>query len=369
MSPRWNGINRGWKVIVPTAVVYLLAAVFFNGCSAGRSHLKVGAHPEGEVVEATGYAAQTSDQLGMKRAALEDARKSALEKVIGVLISARTQVEKAITIQQSILAQTAGYVKNYEILEEKLGSDGIYFCKIRALVSLEKVRQDLAAQDLLSSPVVGNPRVLIRVEEAVAGKSGAAPRAFTDSLGDALNQSGYRVVAGNTADAEVVIDGSAKVERLYSTQLEGIISFRGNASVTAKRLQDQSVVASESISASAVDVTESAAAEKALAQLGKQIAAALKDKIAKNLYERAFVTIRIEGTGSLENLNQLKAVLAQLSGIGDVWVRNYSVQESTVETQLKGMALDALVGALSSNTQIAFKVKESRAGFILLSPK
>src|SRR5436190_1744398 len=90
----------------------------FTGCAGSGQRLKLGETVDGEVVEAEGLSAVTNDLIGTKRAALSDAYKNAVEKVVGVFISARTMVEKAVTIQQNILGKTDGYVKKHEVIKE-----------------------------------------------------------------------------------------------------------------------------------------------------------------------------------------------------------------------------------------------------------
>ena len=85
-------------------IFYSTAALFLNGCaSAQKQRLKLGETVDGEVVEAEGLSAVTNDLIATKRASLADAYKNAIEKVVGIFISARTMVDKAITIQQNIL--------------------------------------------------------------------------------------------------------------------------------------------------------------------------------------------------------------------------------------------------------------------------
>src|SRR5882724_5756467 len=118
---------------------FLLAGVLaLAACSGSRTHLKNGKTLEGEVVEAEGIAPyQAEDLPGTKAASLAAAQRSAVELVVGVYVNAKTRVEKAVAIEQSILAKTSGYIKRYEIMSE--GRDGAWYkTKIRALVSTQQ---------------------------------------------------------------------------------------------------------------------------------------------------------------------------------------------------------------------------------------
>src|SRR5258706_8115750 len=137
------------KKFLAFALMLLLPSMAFVGCAGSKSRLKVGETSEGEVVEAEGLSAVTDDLIGTKRAALADAYKNAVEKVVGVFISARTMVDKAVTIQQNILGKTDGYVKKHEIIREGKEADGIYHTHIRALVSYQQVKHDLEELNVL----------------------------------------------------------------------------------------------------------------------------------------------------------------------------------------------------------------------------
>src|SRR5207247_5709604 len=130
---------------------------------------------------------------GVKRDELQDAFKNAVEKVVGVLVSARTMVDKAVTIQQNILGKTNGYVKKHEILKEGREGDGLYHTHIRALVSYKQIQDDLKDMDLLAAPAVGNPRVAILLDETVEG-SDSQITATSDGIAQGLLERGYKVV-------------------------------------------------------------------------------------------------------------------------------------------------------------------------------
>ena len=125
---------------------------FVMAACATTSRLKVGETPGGEVIEVTGEAMiEPSNMDGSKRRSLAEAQKKAVEEVVGVHVSAKTLVDKAITIQQNILAKTEGYIQKYDVL--KTWEDAPYYkTTIRALVLYQKLSDDLKAAGLLSRP-------------------------------------------------------------------------------------------------------------------------------------------------------------------------------------------------------------------------
>src|SRR5882672_11365248 len=145
LNPPHSAFFLRWRKRAPgKGALFLLAVVFsLAGCAGSRSRLKVGQNAQGEVVEAEGFAPNNpKDMIATKRASLVDAERNAVEKAVGVFVSARTLVEKAVAIENNILARTEGYIKKYDILKE--GADGeFYKTKIRALVALKDLEADL----------------------------------------------------------------------------------------------------------------------------------------------------------------------------------------------------------------------------------
>lgn len=374
----------------PAMSLFVSCVLAFSGCSAGRSNLKLGRTADGEVVEAEGMAAMTDDLLSVKRAALEDARKNAVEKVVGVLISARTMVDKAITIQQNILAKTNGYVKDYKVLKEGKEADGIYHTHIRALVSFQEVKDDLTAADLLNQPKVGNPRVAILLQETVGG-SEEQTTACADAIAQGLLERGYKVVdrselaairvAEATRDllngdtekalkpivqklnAEVVITGKADASLLTDQGLGGLISFRANLTAKALKAQSGEILAAVATQASGLDATNAIAAQKALAQVGRDAADDFASKVAAELERRSNVLVTVQGLKSLDRLGEIKDLLAKTPGVGDLYMRSYSGGTAEIEVKTeKATSMDlanAILGRKSLGAQVVSQTQDS----------
>src|SRR5260221_691724 len=172
----------------------ILATTFaLTACSSSNTHLKTGKTLEGEVVEAEGLVPYNSlDLPATKAAALAAAQRSAVELVVGVYVSAKTRVDKAVAIEQNILSRTSGYIKRYEILSEGRSGDW-YKMRIRALVSTKEIHDELDSRGLLRQASIGNPRVAVLLKEYIKeneSKDGSAARALTQAL---LDQ-GFKVV-------------------------------------------------------------------------------------------------------------------------------------------------------------------------------
>ena len=139
-------------------IILLVLVGTLAGCASGR--LEVGPAKDGEVVEAEGWSpVDASDPLGTKKRSLAEAQKKAVEKVVGVYISAKTRVSQAVSVNQNILANVQGYINKYEIVGEKQ-EEGFYKTRIRALVRYQAVGKDLDRLGLIRPDAPpGNPSV------------------------------------------------------------------------------------------------------------------------------------------------------------------------------------------------------------------
>ena len=331
-----------------------MTALLLASCATSR--VKKAKSEEGEIVVAEGMAPYRAEDLpGTKAAALAAAQRSAVELVVGVYVNAKTRVDKAVAIEQSILAKTAGYVKRYEILSE--GRDGEWYkIKIRALVSTQRLHEDLDELGLLKEPAVGYPRVTIKLQEYVGeneNSDGHARHALTQAL---LNR-GFKVVelpasikpdddAVETAKglshqtAELLIAGMARAQNMgYDRTLGGMSSYRASVTFRVIEAGTGEVVATVSQVASGLEGTPEIASGKALEKAG-EIAANDLAGLPQELSKRSHVEISIAGLKSFETLAKFEKALSSGAGVKDVFLRSYR-QES-------GSALiDVLVGQIS----------------------
>ena len=340
------------------------------GCATSR--ITKGKNEEGEIVVAEGIAPYKAEDLpGTKAASLAAAQRSAVELVVGVYVNAKTRVEKAVAIEQSILANTSGYVKRYEILSQ--GRDGEWYkTKIRALVSTQQLHQDLDSLGLLKKPAVGYPRVAVRLQEFVGdheNKDGHAAHALTQAL---LNK-GFKVVdlpvsvkpdedpvaaakLIRPGEAELLIAGMARAQDLgYGAAFGGMSSYR--ASVTFRVLEAGSgeVVATVSQVASGLEATPDIASGKALEKAG-EVASNDLANLPQELAKRAHVDLTLSGLKSFESLSSFEKSLSAEPGVKDFFLRSYS-QDSGVA------ALDVLIDQIGPQELADRTVKIAGAGW------
>ncbi|HLG28774.1 MAG TPA: hypothetical protein VI387_01070, partial [Candidatus Brocadiales bacterium] len=300
------------------------------------------------MVEAEGMAPITNDLQATKKASLADAQRVAVEKVVGVFVSGKTLVEKAITIEQNILVKTAGYIKKYEVIKE-WQEQGFYHTRIKALVSYQKILDDLNKMAILQSHLIGNPRIVILIKEIdQANRIRSISTTLSDTLAQGLIKQGYKVIdrselasigeqdlhRDNTDQilkqlrkklkAEILITGEAVAVPLISQELSGLISFRATLTAKALKTQTGEVLASTSMQGSGVDITEEAAFQKTMAILGEKSANDFAETLISFLAARPSISLKINGLKNFNKLLEVKETLTRVNGVGEVFARSFS---------------------------------------------
>ncbi len=120
-----------------------------------------------------------------KEEALQDALRSAVEKATGVFLYSVTDVQDFKVVQDKIVAQSKGYVKDYQILEDK-SFDGLIVLTVTVTVDVESVktilRQDLKAvtyDDVLKDYMLVTQK-MARLQKSAELLKAIAARPITD---------------------------------------------------------------------------------------------------------------------------------------------------------------------------------------------
>ena len=350
------------KSLVLTFSLAFLAA----GCAGHKSRLKLGKTSEGEVVEAEGLAPYNSkDLLASKKASLADAQRNAVEKAVGVFVSARTMVEKAVAIENNILARTEGYVKKYDVIKE--GVDGeFYKTKIRALVALKDLEADLKEMSLLKGPELYRPRLHVALTETI-DKEPSDEHAAQTALEKALIAQGYSVVAStDMGSAELLVMGKAASFPFQTEKLGGFVSYRARISLEVTRPGAKDTLVSLTKEASGLGGNEDLAGLKALETVGDFAAQELGQKISEKWGKGRTILIFVEGVKSFADVDRVKKHLTSQPGVGDLVLRLYDEGMAQFEVQLGTLQPSELSARLEVSQSLPMKVSESSDQLIRL---
>ena len=325
--------------------LFMIGALTLAGCGGSHSRIKKTDKAEGEIVEAEGTAPYKADDVpGSRAGALAAAQRAAVELVVGVYVTGKTRVDKAVAIENSILSQTSGYVKKYEVLNEGRSGDW-YKVRIRALVSTASIHDKLDQMGLLRKPVLSHPRVAVLLQEYVAEREdtgGHASRAVTQvllglgfkvvDLPQGINRAEdpVEIARGLSRNsAEIVIAGLARAQPMGTTkEFGGMSSYRSSITFRVLEVGTGEVLATVSQTASGIEGTPEIASQKSFektAELTKQDLASLPEELTK----RAHADVTITGLKSFQVLSDFQKGIATQAGVKDVYLRSFS-QESGV---------------------------------------
>mgnify|MGYP001173068277 FL=1 len=109
----------------------------------------------------------TADGFGMTEdAAIEQAKRAAVEIGVGSVMSSETVVKNSVLFSDNIYAKSSGFVKTFTVKDKVQGPDGLWTVTIDAVVTeiLDEILKDeMAVQTLLNA--MNRPKIIFMVRE------------------------------------------------------------------------------------------------------------------------------------------------------------------------------------------------------------
>jgi hypothetical protein len=333
----------------------LLAIALVSGAWGAFSERVVTAEGEGE----------------SKDEALSRAMRSAVEKGVGVMVDSETMVEKNQLISDKVYTEVKGYINSYEVIEES-GDEGLFSVKIKASVSLQKLRKDLKGLKIILAEKE-NPRAVVSINEYIDGAQLPAPvmgAIFEKSLRKykieviersqlekikkreaAMNYDDPMAAAaiGRQFGAELLIlgDGSAELGDVLKSYAgvtaytyTGSVSIKAVVADTGEVIYSGSAEASETGGGGTEGKTQ--IARKALKNAAKKISdKAVREVLEKwrsEVYNVARIRITAVSPDQVE-LDKFKAELEKIDGVDQVSEREsfagVSIYDVMVQAAIK----------------------------------
>lgn len=144
------------------------------------------AHSNEKVIEAEGVS------FSSKQDAIRQAQRAAVEQGVGVFVQSETETANYVLQKDKILARSKGYVTSYKILTEEKKDDR-YTVKIKATVSLDKIKDDLIAMKILLESME-RPKLMVLVEEDYIDMKKPGMRIAEAELNSLLAAKGFELV-------------------------------------------------------------------------------------------------------------------------------------------------------------------------------
>jgi hypothetical protein len=339
------------------------------------------------MITADGVAAVTGNIAIAREKAIDDALRRAVEQAVGTLISSDTLTNNFQVVHDKILAQTSGYVKNYQIVKE--GHFGQEFrVTVMADVGKQNLQPSLEALGLLQV-LKEKPKVMVIIEEKVGGLFGTTAwenvGQAESTLMERLGAAGFAVVdpatvraniprdkalrlldgdpkaaaaAGLQYGSQVVITGRAFSKnaggRLLGTQMQ---SIQATLQARAIRADDGRVISSRSEQGTKAHIDEMQGGALAIKEASEKLSDAMVNDILnswkREVYGRSQeVTLIISGLVSYRHLSAVKAYLEHdLQGVKAVHQRSFT--QGTAELMLDFSGKTSLIADELANKQFS----------------
>lgn len=307
----------------------VVVAGILCGCSSGKPALK--ATPGSEVVVAEGMAPVVNEDLSAaQKVAVHDALKNALGLVVGVYVSQEALVSKAMLIEDNITSQTEGYVERYDVLKQWRDA-GFARASVKALVRKEDLSKKIQALDLEPGRL-GNPTVLVSIEEKVDGQPSPAQYAAQE-IKKAFVARGF--IVADAVPADIAVSGLAESTFNTDTGLGGLVSYRATVSVVARMAQSGDVIATAGETVGGVDGTRPAAARAALTVGAQKAGGTMPDAVLEYLRSRSSVRLTVNAVPGMNELNAFTRSLRALIEVRDCRVRTYDQGTAAIDVVMK----------------------------------
>ncbi|MCS6775221.1 MAG: hypothetical protein RMJ43_03565 [Chloroherpetonaceae bacterium] len=196
------GVRAGKSARLTPMIARILLLILL-GLTPGAAVLAAPNDPDALTVVAEGMASVQGDLAGAEEEAIWDAKRNAVEKVVGVFLRARAVGRDYEIADSEIRSETRGFVRQWEVVPgsrqiERVGNGRILRIQIRATVALIPVIQHLSEMEDVYNDLE-RPRIRVEI-----GGDSTAQRAQA-AVQKALREHGFEVTAG--ASAEIVLSG------------------------------------------------------------------------------------------------------------------------------------------------------------------
>lgn len=333
-----------------------------------------------EEVEVRGEAAIiNNDKAAARDKAIDDALRKAVESAVGTMVSSETITENFQLISDRIYSQAEGYVRKYQIQDER-EEDGVIIVEIKAQVSVGAVSKDLdGLKTLLKRKKM--PRVLILIAEQNIGMNGPAYwwgktgpismelRTVETTLMEKMRDKGFtfvdtEVLSGkksihtpvarlsdkqakriaDTTDAEIIIVGQAVAKDLGKT-LPGsdvrMISAHAEGNVRVINTDNGRVIAVAQAAGRGIHLDAKFAGNRALKDVGEKLADRVIEKVAKVWAEELSGTntirMTVKGIRNFTHLREFMKVLSNnVRSVKDVRKKKFSRGMAVLQVDLAG---------------------------------
>ena len=307
-------------------------------------------------IRAEGMAVISNNRVDIARdKALDGALRSAVEKVVGVMVTSSSEVENFQLKLDRILSESKGFISNYKIISEKRQDDQFEVTveaevgrdrlkdRLEAvnliiarkakprlmLLFAEKAQKDAIAEAAMSRYFMGKGFKLIDAQSLPRERSGELPQDLK-SVGRLAGQYGAEIVMVGAVDAATA-----------SFNVGGIEMHSNKVTVSIKVINGDTgeVITTDSKGGSAPGMKGDIKkiTEEAAEKLARQMMDEVLEKWSSELTNTVTVKLVVSGLDSYETLQQFKDLLStDVKGFKEVQQRAYRRGEAELDVELRG---------------------------------
>jgi hypothetical protein len=305
--------------------------------------------------------------------ALLAAKRDAVERGIGTILLSQTEIQNFMVKKDQIITKTVGAVKSFEKVSETKTADGLYEVRIKAALSKNAMREDLAAFHILLESM-DKPRTMVVISENNVGseepanqtaeaailkflkdpyqfelvdpKTVSAIRSSRQKMAALAGDNAAAAAIGAQSGAEVLITGTAisREAKNLSQNLGGMVSVQADVTLKALNCATGSIIGTSQAHAAKVHLNPLTAGNQAIGQASLKAMEKLLDAIIKEWQNGqnngATLNITVSGVNSFRLKNDIVLSLQAVSGVVAVRERDWNGQSKafTVDVQYKGNA-------------------------------
>lgn len=335
-------------------------------------------------IEVTAEGRASGDYRTAREQALADALREAVRIGVGVDLLGESKVQDFNLDYDRVLCSAFGHVKNYSILESKLGKDGIYRVKIQADVAkgAPENKDSMALQQLIQAK--GAPRLAFRVGastdgDAADGFSQAVLEEVATELQIPVVKSLAETSDGqNTADYFVEAQITANLERIETIGANPTARvFSIACELRALDPETKTLVAVAAFGSDRVHKSILPSEDSAQRDAIKKLLTAPAPDGGMRFFEKLLArwvseldlgsVKRLEFLGiTSEDFEKIQTTLADTDKVGAVWPRQFNSNGKSVidvETRLDNMALGKEVTTAPLTPIVVDTMAKNRIGF------
>jgi hypothetical protein len=248
---------------------------------------------------------------------------------------------------------------------------------------------------LIRTKKVGNPRVMILIDEKVDGNPSES-RTVETALASALLDKGYKVVdadqlaeiRGQEAEvkalngdeamaaglakrfgADVALTG--KVDARYfsggqevggdANLLGDMVSYRGRLNLKAVKASSGEMVLADSREGAGMDLAKETAAVRCLSRLAEEAGGVMAEKLAPALWEGSEAQLEVSGVKDFARMQELVKAVRACDGVRNIVTRSFAGGTAVLDIELGSGNANTLSAQLDAQKRLPMTIVEVAA--------